>query len=180
MDYGSDGVILTSKRLIFRQHIMADMDDYCAMDMDPEVRRYVGGQPRTREDAEHRFMGAVKPVTDRLGMWATILKETGKYIGRCGVYPHFKPDGGTYDGEGSLAFYIAREYWRRGFATEAGEAFIKYGFGQLGLNRIVTAVEAGNEASVHVLEKLKFELINTEVVHRTYYHFALQNPVSHK
>jgi ribosomal-protein-alanine N-acetyltransferase len=176
MNYDKDGIILTSERLLFRQHIMADMDAYCAMDMDPEVRRYVGGHPRTREEAERRFLGSLEPVKDRLSMWATVLKETGKYIGRCGVYPHFKPDGGTYDKEGSLAFYIAREYWRQGFATEAGEAFIKFGFGQLGLNRIVTAVEAGNDASVHVLEKLRFELVNTEVGQRTFYHYILQNP----
>ena len=176
MNYDKNSIILASERLLFRQHIIADMDDYCAMEMDADVRRYVGGQPRTREEAERRFMGAVKPVLDRLSMWATVLKENGKYIGRCGVYPHFKPDGGTYDREGSLGFYIAREYWRQGFATEAAEAFIKFGFGQLGLNRIVTAVQAGNDASVHILEKLQFELVSTEVVHRTFYHFALQNP----
>jgi len=176
MNYNKNNIILASERLLFRQHIMADIDDYCAMEMDPDVRRYVGGQPRTREEAERRFMGAVKPVSDQLSMWATVLKENGEYIGRCGVYPHFKPDGGVFEDEGALGFYIAREYWRKGFATEAGEAFIKFGFGQLGLNRIVTAVQAGNDASIHILEKLQFELVSTEVVHRTFYHYALQNP----
>ncbi len=56
------GVILETERLIFRQHTVADLDAYCAMEADPVFRRYVGGRPRTREEAERRFMeGAIKP-----------------------------------------------------------------------------------------------------------------------
>lgn len=75
-------------------------------------------------------------------------------------------------------YYIASPYWGRGFATEAGIAFVKFGFEELGLNRIVTAVEVGNDASVHILEKLGFILERTETGRRSFYHFALQNPGS--
>lgn len=176
MDYEDNEIILTSERLLFRQHIMADIDPYCAMEMDAEVRRFVGGQPRTREAAEQRFMESLKPVPDRLSMWATVIKETVEYIGRCGVYPHFKPDGSTIDGEGTLAFYIASEYWRQGFATEAGRAFIKFGFDELKLKRIVATVQSGNDASVHIIEKLGFQLASIEEGHRTFYHYVLENP----
>jgi ribosomal-protein-alanine N-acetyltransferase len=178
MDYSTDQIILSSERLLFRQHIMTDMDAYCAMDMDAEVRRYIGGYPRTREEAERRFMNAIKPVTDRLSMWATILKEDGSYIGRCGIFPHFKPDGGVFDGEAALGLYIASEYWSRGFATEAGRAFIRFGFDELKFKRIVTAIEVGNDASVRVIKKLGFELESTETGPRSFYHFALKNPVT--
>jgi len=170
-------IVLSSERLLFRQHILADLDAYCAMEMDPEVRRYVGGAPRSREDSERRFRdGALKPVTDQLSMWATVLKETGQYVGRCGVYPHFKDDGGVFEGEGSLGLYIARQYWGQGFATEAGRAFIEFGFKELHLNRIVTMVQVENTASVHVLEKLGFEVASTEHGRRSFYHFVLDKP----
>ena len=65
MNYNNEPIILSSERLQFRQHIMADMDAYCAMEMDVEVRRYVGGHPRSREEAERRFMGSLKPETDQ-------------------------------------------------------------------------------------------------------------------
>lgn len=170
--------ILSSSRLLFRQHIMEDMDAYCAMEMDAEVRRYAGGQPRSREDSERRFSGSLEPIKDRLSMWATVLKGNGQYIGRCGIYPHFNNDGTTVPNEGTLAFYIAKPYWGQGFATEAGQAFIEFGFNELRLKRIVAHVQAGNEASVHVLKKLGFELESTEVAHRTFYHFQLKNPVT--
>jgi ribosomal-protein-alanine N-acetyltransferase len=167
-------IILESERLLFRQHVSGDLEAYCAMEQDPDVRRYIGGRPRTREEAEHRFKGSLKPVTNRLAMWATVFKPEGVYIGRCGIYPHFNHDDAIIDGEASLGLYIATEYWGRGFATEAGQAFIKFGFDELKLNRIVTMVQVGNDASVRVLEKLGFILTETEIGLRSFYHFELQ------
>jgi RimJ/RimL family protein N-acetyltransferase len=48
-------IVLESERLLFRPHLITDLDDYCAMEMDSNVRRYVGAYPRSREDAEWRF-----------------------------------------------------------------------------------------------------------------------------
>lgn len=178
MNYNYTSPILSSERLLFRQHIQQDMDAYCAMEMDVDVRRYVGGQPRSREDAERRFRGTLEPVKDRLSIWAAVLKETGPYIGRCGIYPHFNNDGTAVPGEGTLAFYVAKPFWNNGYATEAGHAFIEFGFKTLGLKKIVAHVQAENAASVHVLKKLGFKLDSTEAAHRTFYHFQLKNPVT--
>ena len=172
MEPGKEQIILISERLLFRQHTMADMDAFCAMEQDPEVRRYVGGKPRTREEAERRFInGPLQPVNDRMA----VLKSENKYIGRCGVYLHYKPDGQIIKSEGTLGFYIAHEYCGKGFATEAGRAFIQFGFNELQLKRIVATVEVGNDASVHVIEKLGFTLVETEHGSRSFYHFMLEN-----
>jgi ribosomal-protein-alanine N-acetyltransferase len=167
--------VLETERLLFRKHILADKEAYCAMEMDADVRRFVGGYPRNREDAEKRFAGAIKPSGSSLGMWATILKDERKYIGRCGIYPPFDAAGNPIEGEASLGLYIAAPCWGRGFATEAGKGFIDLGFNKLGLNRIVTMVQAGNNASIRVLEKLGFHLVSTEEGARTFYHFVLEN-----
>jgi len=134
------------------------------------VRRYVGGAPRPRDAADRKFQaGLRRPESERPVDVATIYKPEGRYIGRCGVYPHF----GT-PGEGSLGFYLARAYWGRGLATEAGRTFVSFGFNELSLSRIVTAVEIGNDASVRVLEKLGFALVRTEPgEYRSFYHFEL-------
>ncbi len=95
-------IILESERLIFRPHLITDLDDYCAMEMDINVRRYVGGYARTRENGEQRFprdqLEKVSP--DRLALWATVLKSNNGYIGRCGLYPHFGSDGTPIAGGG--------------------------------------------------------------------------------
>jgi hypothetical protein len=43
--------------------------------------------------------------------------------------------------EGVLGFYLARPYWGRGIATEAGRAFIDFGFEELGMTQIIASVE---------------------------------------
>jgi ribosomal-protein-alanine N-acetyltransferase len=169
-------IILESERLFFRPHLITDLEDYCAMEMDINVRRYVGGYPRTRENAEQRFPRdqLEKMSADRLALWATVLKSNNAYIGRCGLYPHFDADGKPIPGEAVLAFYIASPSWGQGFATEAGKAFIRFGFAELGLDRIVATVQKGNDASIHVLQKLGFLLSHTEEGQRTFQHFSLR------
>jgi RimJ/RimL family protein N-acetyltransferase len=120
MENGVNNIVLTSERLLFRKHVLADLDDFCAMEQDADVRRYVGGYPRTREAAEERFKdGLARANADRLGMWATVLKSTGQYIGRCGIYPSFGHDNQPIAGEAALGLYIAKSFWGQGYATEA-------------------------------------------------------------
>jgi [ribosomal protein S5]-alanine N-acetyltransferase len=165
-------IILETERLLFRDHTPEDLDPFRALEGDPEVRRFVGGRPRMREEAEHRFRDRfLRPAPDRLRLWATVFKSDGRYIGYCGVYPHFG-EAGPVPGEGALGFTLARAYWGRGLATEAARAFVDFGFRELHLRRIVATVEAGNSASVRVIEKLGFTLWCIEEINRrTFYHF---------
>jgi ribosomal-protein-alanine N-acetyltransferase len=57
-------------------------------------------------------------MSDRMAMGAAVHKPEGQYIGRAGVIAS----------EGGLGFYLARAYWGRGLATEAGRAFVNFGF----------------------------------------------------
>lgn len=171
-----DRMILESDRLTFREHEPTDLEAYCAMESDPEVRRYVGGAPRTREESERKFRSThLKRDSSRLALKATIFKPEGRYIGYCGLYPAFEPGRPLAD-EATLGFYLSRDYWGRGLATEAGHTFIEFGFTQLHLRRIVATVEIGNAASIHVLEKLGFAMIGTERGLRSFYHFELPSP----
>jgi [ribosomal protein S5]-alanine N-acetyltransferase len=168
-------IALETERLVFRPHEPGDREAYCAMEQDAEVRRYVGGAPRTREAAEAKFQAALESPPGLLRLWATVLKTTGAYIGRCGIYPHIV-NHAPVPGEGVLSYYIARPYWGQGFATEAATAFVKFGFEKLGLRKIVTTVQAENRASVRILEKLNFMLVSREEGSRTFEHFALLRP----
>jgi ribosomal-protein-alanine N-acetyltransferase len=171
-------IVLESERLLFRSHQAADLDAFCAMEADAEVRRYVGGYPRTREVAEQRFRErAMHPVDGRLAMWATVLKADDCYVGRSGLYPHIE-GGEKVAGEGVLGFYFAREFWGRGLATEAGRAFVNFGFDELKLTRIVTSVQVENAASIRVLEKLGFVIASHEIGPRSFYHFELPRPIN--
>jgi len=153
-------IFLATERLVFRTHERQDENDFVQMHTDPEVRRYVGGQPWPVEKAKRRFRTQYlgKP-TKTYGLWATVLKEEGKYVGSCGL--RLAKEGAH------LGFYIPRPYWQRGLASEASRALIGLGFRRLRLQRILADVQKGNLASEHILEKLGFKCISQQEVPAT-------------
>ena len=57
-----------------------------------------------------------------------------------------------------LGYWIAREHWGRGFATEAARAVLAFGFTHLGVHRVEAHCVAENTGSAHVLEKIGLQL----------------------
>ena len=55
-----------------------------------------------------------------------------------------------------IGYWIGKDFWSRGIATEAVRRICRTGFHSLGLHRITATVFAGNDASVKVLEKNGF------------------------
>jgi RimJ/RimL family protein N-acetyltransferase len=58
------------------------------------------------------------------------------------------------DRRAELGYWLAAPAWGHGFATEAAEAAVDFGFRELGLHRIYAQVLAGNRASLNVLDKI--------------------------
>jgi RimJ/RimL family protein N-acetyltransferase len=61
------------------------------------------------------------------------------------------------DGETEFGYWIARPFWGRGYATEAGRAAIAMGRDSLRLRRVSSGHFLDNPASGRVLEKLGFK-----------------------
>jgi RimJ/RimL family protein N-acetyltransferase len=53
-----------------------------------------------------------------------------------------------------VGWRLAPAWWGRGLATEAARASIAFGFERLGLRSIVSVIDARNERSLRVAEKL--------------------------
>ena len=89
---------------------------------------------------------------------AVTLKHTGEIIGWYGLGP-FDP----FPDRLELFSGFAPEFWNRGFATEAGNALLTYGFRVLGRSEIVASVSPDNPGSLRLVEKLgfKFESVLT-------------------
>ncbi len=94
------------------------------------------------------------PRRPELGLWATVLKENGEFIGRCGLLP-WHIEGRD---EVEVAYTIARRYWGRGLGSEAAAAILKYGFENLGLDRLVCLIEPENTASQRVAQRIGMKL----------------------
>lgn len=145
-------IILETERLILRHQQLADLDSLFALYCDPEMVRFIPDAPRnyaeTREELEWHMHG--HPKHPELGLWATIYKPTGKFIGRCGLLPW------TIEGQAEVevAYLIDRAYQGQGLATEAAQAILEYGFERLHLARLVCLIDGENLASIRVAEKI--------------------------
>lgn len=145
-------VILETNRLILRHLVMDDLDELYALYRDPEITRYIPDAPRSREEAQEELEWHMHghPRHPELGLWATIHKESGKFIGRCGLLP-WEIDSQQ---EVEVAYTIARAYWRQGLGSEAAQAILQYGFEKLNLSRLICLVDEENIASQKVAEKM--------------------------
>lgn len=167
-------VRLESERMYFRDHRPEDLGAFCEMESDPHYRWPQKVHPW--RELERSFAEAWLP-TKPLGLLATVLKSDGCYIGRCGLCPRRDESGGVVEGEAEIAHYLARPYWGQGLATEAGRAFVAYGFGSLGLTRIHAGVNADNLASLRVVGKLGFACVRSGEGGGSRWHdYVLTNP----
>jgi len=140
--------ILETDRLILRHLLPDDLDSLYALYCDPDVKKYIPDAPLTYEETREElewFMNG-HPKHPELGLWATIHKGTGKFIGRCGLLPW------TIDGQNEVevAYLLAKEVWGQGLGTEAAWAIAYYGFGQLQLSRLICLIDQDNQASIKV------------------------------
>jgi ribosomal-protein-alanine N-acetyltransferase len=144
-------IILETERLLLRHFVMSDLDALSALYGDPEVIQYIPDAPRSYQESKEElewFMNG-HPEFPELGLWATIYRETGHFIGRCGLLPW------TVDGqkEVEVAFALAKRYWGQGLATEVAQALVAYGFNRLHLCRLICLIDHGNQASIRVATK---------------------------
>lgn len=145
-------VVLSTERLMLRRLQKEDLSPLFALYRDPDVRRYFPEKTltleQTRDELEWFLYG--HPRNRQLGLWATIEKSTGSFLGRCGLLPW------TIDGrqEVELAFLIDKRRWGEGFATEAASGIIEHARERLSLQRVICLIMPGNVASRRVAQKV--------------------------
>lgn len=150
-------IIFETERLVLRRLVIEDLDALYELYRDPEIRRYFPegtlDLKGTRAELEWFLNG--HPRHPELGLWATIHKPTGAFIGRCGLLP-WMIEGRL---EIEIAYLLGRPYWRQGLGSEVARGLVRYGFDRLGLKRLIALIDADNLASVRTAESagLRFE-----------------------
>src|SRR5262245_43140568 len=143
--------ILETERLLMRRLVPGDLDDLYALYRDPEIRRYFPEGTLTLDETREELAWFLNghPDHPELGLWATIHRPTGQFIGRCGLLPW------TIDGvdEVEIAYLIAKPWQRQGLGAEAARALVRYGFETLGLKRLIALIDPAHEASIKTAEK---------------------------
>ena len=148
--------MLETDRLLLRPLVASDADAIYALRSDAEIMRYIR-EPQNRRETENWIrLVSSRWQKDKLGFCGVVEKKTGVLTGWCGVWHLAETD------EVEIGYAIAKEFWRRGFATEAAEVLLEYAFAQIKPDKITAVAEPGNTASRRVMEKLGMKFVRID------------------
>ena len=125
---------------------------------DPSWIQFIGDKNvRTQDDAlRYLEKGPIAMYARHgFGLYAVDSKATGETLGMCGLIKRDALD------DVDLGFAFLPRHRGEGFAFESANAVTAYGFGELGLRRIVAIVSFGNASSDNLLRRLRFGVEGT-------------------
>lgn len=147
---GTPAPWLETLRLALRDFTAADSDELLRLHRDPRVMRYIGDGKTFDAERHARVMRrilAYPALYPDLGFWYTTRRDTGAFVG----WFTLKYCGKSADIE--TGYMLRPDAWGQGFATEGATAMVRYGFDDLGLDRIIGVTHPANHASQRVLMK---------------------------
>jgi RimJ/RimL family protein N-acetyltransferase len=117
---------------------------------DVEVMRYITGGVPWSDARIQLFVNRQVELFLARGFcrWKLLVKPSEEMIGFCGV--GFWGD----ELETEIGWWLARQYWGRGLATEAARVALRDAFERAGLDRLVSIARPANTASLRIMEKL--------------------------
>jgi RimJ/RimL family protein N-acetyltransferase len=142
--------LLETDRLLIRPWTPDDRAGFAALTHDPEVMKYVhAGKPYSEEEIDEVMARQARQLAEHgVCMGALIEKASNRLVGVTGI----QPLGTTGDFE--IGWWLARDVWGRGYATEAGGAAMRHVLETLQRPRVVAIIDPDNEPSKRVVARL--------------------------
>lgn len=146
---------LETPRLLIRPFTVNDYSACFSYLSDPEIALFEAWEPYTTIERAKSFVFSIinnydKETPDSLE-WLIAKKVDHTVIGNCGFqiinYRHKYAE---------IGFIMSKQFWNKGFSTEAITALLEYGFQELQLHRIEARCHEQNFGSQRVLEKNGF------------------------
>ncbi len=149
--------MIKTERLILRKWKEKDAEILYGLACDPDIGKGAGWLPH--KDADYS-RAIIRTLLMDDGEYAITLKEDPESpIGSIGVRIGSSPKRGIdREDEAEIGYWLGKNYWGKGYATEALTELVRYSFVEVGLSRIWCGFFDGNERSRNVIERsgLKF------------------------
>ncbi len=138
---------IETTRLKLRRYSEADIPDLVRLAGAHEVAATTLriAHPYTEQHAKE-FLSMIED--DDKAWFAITLSDRGQFCGGVGLRIEREHS------HAELGYWIGVPFWGNGYATEAAQAAVRYGFEDLQLRRIAASVSSGNAASEKILVKL--------------------------
>ena len=135
--------MIETERLLLREYTRDDFDALYEIISDPETMAHYP-RPYDKNGTWRWISWSLENYARYgFGLWAMILKETGGFIGDCGLTLQ------NIDGEmlPEIGYHVHKKYWRHGFAKEAARAVRDWAFLNTDYNALYSYMNHTNEGS---------------------------------
>lgn len=154
-------MILETERLYLRRLEQSDYSDLCKMLQDEEVM-YAYEHAFSDEEVQEWLDRQLKRYEEYgFGLWAVILKETGELIGQCGLTIQECKGKQVLE----IGYLFQKDYWHKGYATEAAVACKQYAFETLKAKEVFSIIRDNNIPSQHVAKRNGMKVVDQFVKH---------------
>jgi len=145
---------IRTERLVLRQLTLKDAPVFARIAGNYDVAKMCAtiSYPFPVLSAEFKLMDKALKKQRQLSFSYAITLEGGEMIG---IAEFFRPDVHSIL---EFGYHLDAAYWSKGYITEACRAMMVEAQKSLGASRIIAHVFHDNPASMHVLEKLGFEI----------------------
>jgi RimJ/RimL family protein N-acetyltransferase len=149
--------LLETERLRLRAHTLPDFPAYCELWANPDVVRYIGGKPNTREEAWSRLLrNAGHWTLLGFGSWLVEEKGSGDFVGEVGLFHYLREIEPQLDDIPEIGWILSPEKHGRGYASEAVQAMLTWGREHFTASQVCCLIHPENVASLNVARKAGF------------------------
>lgn len=136
---------ITTERLIIRKFEFEDWQDVYEYISNSNVMKYIPEGVFTEEETKE-FINRNKG--DAAEKFPVVLKNEKVVIGHIAFFKYFGEH--TYE----IGWVFNPKYYNKGYASEAAQAVLKFGFEEMKLHRIIATCQPENIPSYRVMEKI--------------------------
>lgn len=142
--------LIQTQRLALRPYTHADLEGLRAVFADPYAAQFYPHMNAQASLERWIHWNLQNYQTHGFGLWAMELLETGVFIGDAGI-TYQSPEGERVL---EIGWHVHRDFRRRGYATEAAQACLAFGFERLQASALCSIVDPANAASIRVAERV--------------------------
>jgi len=142
------------KKVLLREYRKEDVKKAWEYINDPDVKRFLmpGIPYPLRLEEEEKWFEGQSSSGDTYN-FAIVLKDTGEYIGGCGI--------NTVDWKNSHAcvgIFLGKKFWSKGYGTDAMKVLVNFIFSQMNINKVYLYVYSFNKRAIRSYEKCGFKI----------------------
>ncbi|SIN67552.1 GNAT family N-acetyltransferase [Algoriphagus halophilus] len=149
-----DSYLFTSTHLGFRTWINSDLEQFSAMNSDPETMKYFE-KPLNTEESKAMMERMNKLYEDKGYCYFAVERlETSEFLGMIGL--GWKTFEAEFTPCVDIGWRIQKEFWNKGYTTEGAKRCLSYAK-ELGLKEVLSLASSDNKASIRVMQKIGME-----------------------